>query len=126
MIGNDGAKNKKAFIKASKVTIKRYKRWQFGLQRCAFCIIVDRKSSFNSCEICPMAVKGGTGCVRFSSYKELQHTTTQHAFLNIDTVMAFDRRIDFHENYLIPLIESLPDSQFTINGFKYIEHDWNR
>ena len=120
-IQKDENQNKQKFIKAGKLTIERYKKREYSglISDCYYCQVVGGGSFGSDCAPCPMAVPkkmNMPGCTLFKS--SLSHGR------NIKEE-EFENRIKFHKEYLIPLMESMPEEQFAI-GFKYIEHDWSK
>ena len=129
---DNGAKNKQIFIDASLATIEKYKErnTKISVYSCAFCQAVGKGIPSMGCGICPMALREGRwGCTKFMSFENLMNSIDpihNGSIITPETELYFEERIHFHKEYLIPLIKSLPDEQFTENGFVPINHDWGK
>ena len=124
-----GEEAKQMFIKASKTTIERYRLKEFSesTDDCAFCKVSDKLSDAFDCEPCPMSIKSGAGCTHFKSYSELRKAINDHPGEITTQIKAlFERRINFHKYYLIPLMEWLPAKRFMLEEFHYIGHNWDK
>ena len=110
-------------IKAIKKMIKNYRKKERE-NRCPLCEIHRNRDW--KCKGCPMADQySNPGCAHFNSYINM-FSDIDHRFPREWLRRNFPDRADFHEHYLLPIVEKLPPEQFTKKGWKYLDLDWEK